>query len=318
MAKASFSTFTFGDIMVKQSQNTARLGFEVRFQSLKRRLDIELNEKKQQYNEMDKTLEPVLAGLKRERALAETEKNKLSEYLSKASSNVGKVTSIINNILPKLSAAASDVGPTAANDFNSLRDQLNKALKSVQSNGYLEAGLIDKTQKIKSGANPSGLGDYASYANVIDRANAIGILLTGGEDGLQVIPGLSSGYSEKLGFARNDLTRDFDIAKNKLGTSETERDKKGNIVVDEKGRPVTKGTSGIFKKMYDLDKAIEKKDAQERLVVLKQVQAMESKHENILKSLSLSFEFSQANTEVLADRTSFLKPTKGSIMNLFI
>lgn len=314
----SFNSVNFGDILVRQSQNTARLGFEVRFRAVKRRLDTELNVKKEAYNNIDKTLEPVLAGHKRQRAQLEAQKAKYVEYLDAQRSNISKITDIINNILPKLSFAASDTGPGADTNFDSIRNQLNKALVTLKPASNLEEGLVDRVKNLKVKANPSGVGDYNSYATLPDRANAVGILLTGGSDGLEVIPGLSYGYAEELGLLRNNLTRDFDLIKQKLGETEKQLDKNGKAVFDEKGQPVYIGKSGLYKKMYDLDKTIEKIDAQERLVLLKDIQAMEKKNARALEYLSLSFEFSQTNVEVLSDRTSFLKPQKGSIMNLFI
>lgn len=313
-----FSGASFSDIFVRQSQNTARLAFEVQFQSVKRRLDTELNVKKEQYNNIDKSIEPMVAGYKRQRAAFAEQQKMYSEYLSKMSSNITRINDVINNLLPKLSLAASDVGPGADTNFNSIRDQMNKALRAFQPASVLQDGVVDQTQSLKVGKNPSKIGDYSSYATLPDRANAVGILITGGDDGLQVMPGLSYGLAEDLGHLRNKLTRDFDVIKNKLGKTETKTDSNGKVVLDQKGNPVTIGTSGVYKRLTDLDRQIEKVDAEQRVIVLRDVQAMEKKNEQTLRSLSLNFEFSQASSEIMADKASFLKPQKGSIMNLFI
>ncbi len=288
----SFNSVSFSDIFIRQSQNTARLGFEVRFRAVKRRLDIELNQKKEIYNNMDKTLEPVLSGLKRERASVEKQRTELTNYLEVSRRNVNKLNDIITKQVVALSDAASAVGGSAASDFNLIRDQLNNNLKALQSNSYFEAGLLDKTTKFKSQVNPSGIGDYSSYAGVMERSSAVGVFISTGTDPTEVNLGLSRGLGEALGILRYSLAQDFDLAKAKQ--------------------------EQMTKKLQDIDKQIEKKDAEERLVILKEVQALEKKHERILESLSLSFEFSQSNTEIFSDRTSFLKPQKGSIMNLFI
>lgn len=288
----SFNSVSFSDIFIRQSQNTARLGFEVRFRAVKRRLDIELNEKKEIYNNMDKALEPVLAGLKRERAAVEKQRTELTSYLEVSRRNINKLSDIIAKQVVALSDAASAVGGTAEADFNYIRDQINKNLKGLQTNSYFEAGFLDKVGKFKGQVNPSGIGDYASYPGVLERASAVGVFVSTSVDPIEVNAGLSRGLGETLGVLRYTMTQDFDLAKAKQ--------------------------EQMTNKLKDIDKQIEVKDAQERLVVLKEVQALEKKHERILENLSLSFEFSQANTEILADRTSFLKPQKGSIMNLFI
>lgn len=288
----AFNGTNFSDIFIRQSQNTARLGFEVRFRAVKRRLDIELNAKKELYNNMDKTLEPVLAGLKREKAAVEKQRTELTNYLEVARRNVNKLNDIITKQVPALSNAASAVGGTAAADFNLARDQMNKALKGLQSNSYFEAGLIDKASKFKGSANPSGIGDYASYPGIFERASAVGVFISGGSDPIEVNAGLSRGLGKSLGILRYGMVQDFDLAKAKQ--------------------------EQMTNKLKDIDKQIEKKDAEERLIVLKEVQAMEKKNIRTLENLSLSFEFSQSNAESLSDRNSFLKPQKGSIMNLFI
>ncbi len=288
----TINSVNFSDIFIRQSQNTARLGFEVRFRAVKRRLDLELNAKKEVYNNLDKTLEPVLGGLKRERATLEKQRTDLTNYLEVSRRNVNKVSNIINRQVPTLSEAASAVGGTAETDFNLARDQVNKALKNLQSNSYFEGGFLDKTTKFKSQLNPSGVGDYSSYAGVPERAAAVGVFISTSADGMEVNAGLSRGLGETLGILRYNLVQDFDLAKAKQ--------------------------EQVTQKLKDIDKQIEKKDAEERLVFLKEIQAMEKKNERTLEYLSLNFEFSQANTETFADRTSFLKPQKGSIMNLFI
>lgn len=313
-----FSSSSFADIFIRQSQNTARLGFEIQFQAIKRRLDTELNTKKEEYNNIDKTLEPMLAGYKRDRAALEKQKDEYTAYLKNMSTNVRKSNDLINNLLPKLSAASTDVGPDAEANFNFVRDQMNKALRTFVPASLMDQGVYDQTRALKNSKNASGVGDYSSYATLPDRAQAVGILLTGGEDGLEVIPGLSYGFSEDLGVLRNKLTRDFDHVTRLLGKTEPKTDKEGNVLLDEKGKPLMVGLSGVYKKMYDIDRQIEKIDAEQRLAVLQEAQTMEKKHDRILESLSLSFEFAQANAEMMADRTSFLKPQKGSIMNLFI
>lgn len=288
----SFNTVTFTDIFIRQSQNTARLGFEVQFRAVKKRLDTELNEKKIVYNNMDKTLEPVLAGLKRDRAAADKQRTDLTTYLDVGRRNINKISDIINKMVPALSAAASAVGPTAAADFNAARDQLNKALQGLQANSYIEGGFLDKVSKFKGEKNPSGIGDYASYATLSDRVSAVGVFVSTSSDPTEVNTGLSRGLGETLAVLRYRLVQDFDLAKAKQEAS--------------------------IKKLTEIDKAIEKKDAELRLPLLKELQAMEKKRDSILQSLSLNFEFAQANTEALADRKSWNKVQKGSIMNLFI
>jgi hypothetical protein len=288
----TINSVNFSDIFIRQSQNTARLGFEVRFRAVKRRLDLELNAKKEVYNNIDKTLEPVLAGLKRERAAVEKQRTDLTNYLEVARRNVNKLGDIITKQVTDLSDAASAVGGTAEADFNLMRDQVNKALKNLQSNSYFEGGFYDKTTKFKSQSNPSGIGDYSSYASVVDRASAVGVFVSTSADGIETNTALSRGLGETLGVLRYNLVQDFDLAKAKQEQA--------------------------TQKLKDIDKQIEKKDAEERLVFLKEIQALEKKNERTLENLSLNFEFSQANTETFADRTSFLKPQKGSIMNLFI
>ena len=292
MAKISLPTFTFGDVMVKQSQNRARLSFEVQFQAIKRRLDTEINKKKEVYNNMDAALEPQLGDLRRQRKVAETQKTNLDSYLEKSRTNIKKVTDFLNNIMPKLSDAASSVAPTAEAEYNSLRDQLNNALRTLIPNSYYEGGFYDKTTSFKTSKNPSGLGDFSSYASMIDRQQAVGVFVSTSSDPIEVNLGLSRGFGETLGLLRQKLTQDFDIAKLRQEQA--------------------------VKKMQDLDKTIDKKISVEKLAVLKDIQAFEKRQESILKNLSLNFEFSQANVEVRADRTSFNKPAKGSIMNLFI
>lgn len=319
MASSSFfNTTTFGDIMIRQSQNTARLAFEVQFQGVKKRLNIELNAKKEEYNNMDKTLEPVLAGLKSQKAKLVEEQKKYVGYLTEAKGNLKKVQDLIDNLIPKLNAAASDVGPTGEADFNALRDKLNKALRSLKPVTLYENGLQDRTRNVRNAANPSGIGDYASYASIPARAGAVGILLSGGLDGTEVITSLSTGFAEKLGLLRYDMTQDFNIINGLLGKTEQASDKAGKAVFDEKGNPVMNPISGVYLKIGNVDKQIERKDAEERLVVLRQVQALERRNDSLLQSLSLNFEFSQANSEVMADRFSWNKAQKGSIMNLFI
>ncbi len=286
------SSVNFSDIFIRQSQNTARLGFEVQFRALKRRLDTELNQRKEAYNNIDKALEPVLSNLKRERKVAEDEKNALESYLDVGKRNINKITSILDNTVTALNSAASDVGGTAESDFNLLRDQLNRALQGLQQNSYFQGGILDRAQQARSGSNPSGIKNYADYSSIPERASSVGILVTGGVDGIEVNSGLSTGYAEKLGMIRYNLVQDFDLMKSKQQQA--------------------------VAKIKEIDKQIEKKDAQERLVLLREIQRIEAKNEGILKNLSLNFEFQQANAESMADRTSFLKPSKGSIMNLFI
>ena len=127
---------------------------------------------------------------------------------------------------------------------------------------------------------------------MIDRQQAVGVFVSTSSDPIEVNLGLSRGFGETLGLLRQKLTQDFDIAKLRQEQA--------------------------VKKMQDLDKTIDKKISVEKLAVLKDIQAFEKRQESILKNLSLNFEFSQANVEVRADRTSFNKPAKGSIMNLFI
>ncbi|KJV06835.1 hypothetical protein VZ95_20495 [Elstera litoralis] len=181
-----------------------------------------------------------------------------------------------------------------------------------------EEGLQDRTRKVRAGQNPSGIGDYSSYGSIPDRAGAVGILIATGVDGVDVITGLSTGYAETLGHARYDMRQDFNFAKAKLGKPEPLRDQNGRTVLDENGKPMETLPSGLYKRMEEIDAEIEKKDAQERVVVLRQVQAMEKRNDTILRSLSINFEFMQANSEAMADRTSWNKPDKGSILNLFI
>jgi hypothetical protein len=292
MAKISLSTFTFGDAMIKQSQNTARLSFEIQFQAVKRRLDIQMNEKKEIYNNMDATIEPQLGDLRRQRKTAEAQKVSMESYLEKSRTNIKKTTDYLNNILPKLADASISASPTAEAEFNSLRDQLNKALKTFIPNSDFQNGFLDKTTALKSSVNPSGIGDYASFGTVIDRQQAVGVFVSTSSDGIEVNLGLSRGFGETLGLLRQKLTQDFDLAKAKQEQA--------------------------IKKMQEVDKAIDKKVAVEKLAVLKDIQKMEKDQENLLKYLSLNFEFSQANSEILADRTSWNKPAKGSITNLFI
>lgn len=288
---SNYSTINFGDIFIRQSQNTARLSFEVQFTAVKRRLDTELNAKKTIYNEMDKTLEPILADMKRQRAAIEKERAAMTSYLENGRRNINKLTDAITQLLPQLNNASSDVGPTAAADFDRLRDRANQVLKGLVPNSSLENGLYDRASKIKSSTNPSGVGDYLSYAGIPDRAAAVGIFVSSVKDSYEVNP-LSTGFGRALGQLRYGIVQDFDLAKAKQEIA--------------------------TKKLTEIDKAIEKKDAEERLVVLKEVQTMENRNEQVLRSLSLNFEFSQSNTEIFADRSSFLKPQKGSIMNLFI
>jgi hypothetical protein len=288
----SFTTTNFTDIFIRQSQNSARLGFEVQFQAIKRRLDIELNAEKEVYNNLDKALEPVLADFKRERAAVEKQRSELTSYLDVSRRNINKLSDIISKQLPALSTAASAVGGTAETDFNLTRNLVNNNLKALQANSNFENGLLDKVSKFKGIANPSGVGDYASYPGVLERGAAVGVFVSTSSDPIEVNATLSRGLGETLGILRYSLVQDFDLAKAKQEQATA--------------------------KLAEIDKKIEKKDAEERLKVLKEVQALEKKHERILESLSLSFEFAQANTEALADRTSFLKPQKGSIMNLFI
>lgn len=319
MAGSSFfNTTTFGDIMIRQSQNTARLAFEVQFQAVKRRLNIELNQKKEEYNNMDKTLEPVLAGLKAEKAKLLEEQKKYTDYLTASRDNLKKVQNIIDGFIPKLADAASSAAPTAEADFNQLRDKVNNALRSLKPVTLYEKGLQDRTKGVRAAANPSGIGDYASYGSIPARADAVGILLSGGLDGTEVITSLSKGFAEKLGLMRYDMQQDFNFVNGMLGKTEQAYDKNGKALLDEKGKPVMNPVSGVYLKIGNIDKQIEKKDAQERLVVLRQVQTMERRNDSVLQSLSLNFEFSQANSEVLADRFSWNKAQKGSIMNLFI
>ncbi len=288
----SFNQVTFSDIFIRQSQNTARLGFEIQFRSIKKRLDTELNEKKIAYNEIDKTLEPALAGLKRERAAADKQRIDLTAYLETQRRNINKLSDVINKMVPALSDAGSAVGPTAAADFNATRDQLNKALQGLQANSYIEGGFLDKVTKFKGDKNPSGIGDYASYATLPDRVSAVGVFVSTSSDPTEVNAGLSRGLGETLGILRYRMAQDFDLAKAKQEAS--------------------------IKKLKEIDKAIEKKDAELRLPLLKELQSMEKKRDSILESLSLNFEFAQANVEVRADRFSWNKVQKGSIMNLFI
>lgn len=288
----SFNQVTFSDIFVRQSQNTARLGFEIQFRSIKKRLDTELNEKKIAYNDIDKTLEPSLAGLKRERAAADKQRTDLTAYLELGRRNINKLSDIINKMVPALSDAASAVGPTAAADFNATRDQLNRALQGLQANSYIEGGFLDKVTKFKGEKNPSGIGDYSSYATLPDRVSAVGVFVSTSSDPTEVNVGLSRGLGETLGVLRYRMAQDFDLAKAKQEAS--------------------------IKKLKEIDKAIEKKDAELRLPLLKELQAMEKKRDSVLQSLSLSFEFAQANVEVRADRFSWNKVQKGSIMNLFV
>lgn len=289
---ASFNTVTFSDIFIRQSQNTARLSFEIQFRSVKRRLDTQLNEKKEIYNNLDKTLEPVLADLKRQRAAADKERTDLTKYLDVARSNINKISDVISKMVPALGDAASTVGGTADPDFNFMRNQVNKALQSLQPNSYLQASLSDYASRFKGVANPSGIGDYSTYPGVAERASAVGVFVSTSSDPLEVNGTLSRGLGETLGNVRYRMVQDFDLAKAKQQQA--------------------------IQKLKDIDKAIEKKDAEQRLVVLKDIQAMEAKNDKILQSLSLNFEFAQSNVEILADRNSFLKPQKGSIMNLFI
>lgn len=286
-----YTTINFSDIFIRQSQNTARLSFEVQYSAVKRRLDTELNAKKTIYNEMDKTLEPVLADLKRQRAVAEKQRTDLTTYLENGRRNINKLSDTINQLLPKLNSAASDVGPTAADDFDRLRNLINQSLKGLVPNASLENGFLDKVARFKANQNPSGIGDYASYASIPDRASAVGIFVSLVSDIYAVSPS-AKGLGKTLGQLRYAISQDFDLAKAKQ--------------------------EAATQKLKDIDKAIEKKDAEERLAVLKDVQAMEKRNEQILKSLSLNFEFSQAGAEIFADRSSLLKPQKGSIMNLFI
>ena len=278
--------------MIKQSQNTARLSFEIQFQAVKRRLDIEANAKKEIYNNMDATIEPQLGDLRRQRKTAEAQKVSMESYLEKSRTNIKKTTDYLNNILPKLADASISASPTAEAEFNSLRDQLNKALKTFIPNSDFQNGFFDKTTSLKSSVNPSGIGDYASFGTAIDRQQAVGVFVSTSSDGIEVNLGLSRGFGETLGLLRQKLTQDFDLAKAKQEQA--------------------------VKKMQEVDKAIDKKVAVEKLAVLKDIQKMEKDQENLLKYLSLNFEFSQANSEALADRTSWNKPAKGSITNLFI
>ncbi len=317
-ASSFFNTTTFGDIMIKQSQNTARLAFEVQFQSVKRRLNIELNEKKEVYNNMDKTLEPVLAGLKSEKSKLEAQQKKYSEYLSVQRSNIKKLDDVIGNLIPKLNAAASDVGPTAANEFNRLRDTLNNSLRALKPAVLYEEGVRDRAAVMRGMQNPSNILDYSSYPSIPARAGAVGLLLTTGLDGTEVITSLSSGFAEQLGLFRYNMMQDFNLINGKLGKTVPKTDNNGKLIIDEKGNQVMSAVSGVYLKISEIDKQIEKKDAEERLVVLRQVQAMERRNDSLLKSLSLNFEFMQANSEVMADRFSWNKAQKGSIMNLFI
>jgi hypothetical protein len=292
MASTSFSTFTFGDAIIKQSQNTARLSFEIQFQAVKRRLDLETNAKKEIYNNMDVTIEPQLGDLRRQRKAAEAQKVSMEQYLENSRTNIKKSTDFLDKILPKLADASISTSPTAEAEFNSWRDQLNKALKTFIPNNDFENGFLDKTTKLKSSINPSEIGDYASFGSALARQQAVGVFVSTSADGIEVNLGLSRGFGETLGLLRQKLTQDFDLAKAKQEQA--------------------------VKKMQEVDKAIDKKVAAEKLVVLKDIQKMEKNQENILKSLSLNFEFTQANLEIMSDRTSFNKPAKGSIMNLFI
>ncbi len=292
MATKPFSTFTFGDAIIRQSQNTARLSFEIQFRAVKRRLDLETNVKKEIYNNMDAAIEPQLGDLRRQRKAAEAQKVSMEDYLEKSRTNIKKSTDFLNKLLPKLADASISPSPTAEAEFNSLRDQLNNAMKTFIPNNNFENALLDKTTKLKSSANPSGIADYASFGSALSRQQAVGVFVSTSSDGIEVNVGLSRGFGETLGLLRQKLTQDFDLAKAKQVQA--------------------------VKKMQEVDKAIDKKVAVEKLVVLKDIQKMEKNQENVLKALSLNFEFSQANLEIMADRTSFNKPTKGSIMNLFI
>lgn len=314
----SFNTPSLWDAFGAQIRNNSRLAFEIQFRTVKRRLDVELNGKKEIYNNIDKTPSPLLAELKKEREQVEAKRKELVSYLDAMKSNTAKMNDIINNLIPKLSTAASDTGPNAEKNFNDLKGRLNSVLKSFRPAKYYDENFMDLTSNIKSLNNPSKLKDYADYLGVTDRSAAVGRVVTAPTSDQQVIVGLSAGTAMDLGHLRSKMLRDFDRANSMLGKIETKTDSKGRPVLNEKGQQVTVATSGLVKRLEDLDRRIEKVDADQRLVVLKDVQAMEKRHETILQSLSLNFEFSMANAETFADRTSFLKPQKGSIMNLFI
>ncbi|KJV07137.1 hypothetical protein VZ95_20195, partial [Elstera litoralis] len=138
---------------------------------------------------MDKTLEPVLAGLKREKTKIKQEMDKIGDYLVTSQANLRKTNDIILNLIPKLNVAASAIGATAEAEFNAIRDNLNKAVKSLKPVTLFEEGLQDRTRKVRAGQNPSGIGDYSSYGSIPDRAGAVGILIATGVDGVDVITG---------------------------------------------------------------------------------------------------------------------------------
>lgn len=314
----TFNTSSIWDAFGRQLRNNSRLSFEIQFQTVKRRLNIELNEKKEAYNNIDKTPSPLLAELKKERDQVDLKRKELVSYLDSARTNAQKIEDVIGEMIPRLNTAASDTGANAEANFNAYRDRLNNRLRSFISNKYYEEGFLDLTSSVKTLANPIGVGDYNSYPGVLERGSAVGHVITMPTADKEVIPGLSEGAALKLGLLRSKMLIDFDRANSMLGQTVTKTDANGNTVLDEKGQPVKVPVSGLVKRLDDLDKRIEKVDAEQRLAVLKEAQAMEKRHDRILESLSLSFEFSMANAEAMADRTSFLTPQKGSIMNLFI
>lgn len=314
----SFSNSTFWDAVGTQYRNNARLSFELQFRTVKKRLDIELNTQKEVYNNIDKNPSPLLAELKKEREQVDAKRKEVVAYLDPARSSVKRMDSLIRDFMPNLSTAAADTGPDAEKNFNALRNRLNDQLSSFAPAKYFQEGMLDLTSKFKTLPNPSGIKDYADYLGVSDRSAAVGHVIVYPTDDQEVITSLSSGLAMSLGQLRSKMLRDFDRANSILGKSDPKLDGSGNPVLDSQGQPVTVPVSGLVLRLDNLDKRIEKIDAEDRLTVLKQVQTMEKRHDSLLQTLSLSFEFSMGNADIFASRASFSQPQKGSIMNLFI